>query len=269
MNIMTLIGKPALGVLAYYRGQETIVHICAVYPNSDNSLELHFPNGHGLRRGDSATIHLDNRTGVADYDAELRVFRMSYKGTVVTGDDRSVILRLRECQIYYSNRIELDLRQPGYVYPPDNRPETALALSSLQRLPTPDAKEHDNKVGVLVTMAPEQPHTTVLAFLSSEDGDVFFVTLPDSYKARLLRRNPHCFFAIDSRASFSFDRALEWNYSIIEADATLIPPATPLFETIREAFIAKNPWEIAFFTLPNLEMYHLKSAGVVCPGAAR
>jgi hypothetical protein len=118
-------------------------------------------------------------------------------------------------------------------------------------------------------MAPEQPHTTVLAFLSSEDGDVFFVTLPDSYKARLLRRNPHCFFAIDSRASFSFDRALEWNYSIIEADATLIPSATPLFETIREAFIAKNPWEIAFFTLPNLEMYHLKSAGVVCPGAAR
>ena len=98
---------------------------------------------------------------------------------------------------------------------------------------------------------------------------MFFVTLPDSYKARLLRRNPHCFFAIDSRASFSFDRALEWNYSIIEADATLIPSATPLFETIREAFIAKNPWEIAFFTLPNLEMYHLKSAGVVCPGAAR
>ena len=208
-------------------------------PISDNSLELFFPNGHRLRTGDLATIHLDNRTGVADYDAELHVFRMSYKGTVVAADERAVVIRPRECQVFYGNRIDQDIRQPGYDYPADNRPDTPLPLSSLTEFTTPNRREHENKVGVLVTMAPEQPHTTVMAFLNDEDDDVFFITLPDSYKAKLLRRDPHCFFAIDSRASFSFDRALEWNYTIIEANASIVPAGTMLFSDIREAVCRK------------------------------
>ena len=90
-----------------------------------------------------------------------------------------------------------------------------------------------------------------------------------AFKAKLLRRDPHCFFAIDSRATFSFERALEWNYSIIEAQAAIVPAGSAQYTDIREAFIAKNPWEVAFFTLPDLEMYHLKSKGIVCPGNPR
>lgn len=269
MNIRSLIGSPALGVLAYYRDQKTVVHICSVQPKGDNSLHLFFPKGHALRVGDLATIHLDNRTGVADYDAELRVYRMSYKGEVVTCDGDHVVLHPRECQVFYGNSIELEIRQSGYAYPPDQRTDLPLPWTDLKTAPLADGRERDNKVGVLITMAPEQPHTTVLAFLSSVDDDVFFITQPNSYKAQLLRRDPHCFFAIDSRATFSFERALEWNYTLIEADAALVPKGITLFEDLRAAFIAKNPWEIGFFTLPDLDMYHLKNIGVMCPGTAR
>lgn len=269
MSILSYIGKPALGVLAAYQGARTVVHICGVSADSDNSLELFFPNGHALKNGDLATIHLDNRTGVADYDADLRVFRMSYKGRVVSTEQRTLVLEPRECQVFYGNRLEQEIRQPGYAFPPETRPEIALAPSPRSRFTKPNHLEHDNKVGVLITKAPEQPHTTVLAFLTDQEGDVYFITLPDSYKATLLHRDPHCFFAIDARASFSFDRALEWNYSIIEAEAMAVAPESALFAEVREAFIAKNPWEVAFFTLPNLEMYHLKSIGQVCPGNPR
>lgn len=62
MNIMTLIWKPALGVLAYYRGQETIEpHLCRLIRTATTRWSSISRTAMGLRRGDSATIHLDNR----------------------------------------------------------------------------------------------------------------------------------------------------------------------------------------------------------------
>ena len=37
-------------------------------------------------------LHLDNRTGVDELDAELRVYRASYKGRVVETDDNWVMV---------------------------------------------------------------------------------------------------------------------------------------------------------------------------------
>ena len=38
------------------------------------------------------TLHLDNRTGVDELDAELRVYRASYKGRGVETDDNWVMV---------------------------------------------------------------------------------------------------------------------------------------------------------------------------------
>lgn len=45
---------------------------------------------------------------------------------------------------------------------------------------------------------------------------------------------------MDERAHYTFERAIEWNYTIVEGEASLVPPDSPLYETIREAFIRKN-----------------------------
>ncbi len=267
MNLVHYLGKQTLGVLACYQQGKVVMHICGVYPRTNNALRVFFPKGHALAVGDFATLHLDNRTGVDQFDANISVYRASYKGRVAEVDEDWVLLEPRECQVMYGLNCVLDIRAPDYHYPQDTREERAVPFTPLDALPETEHHDFTNKVGVLVTMAQEQPHTTVLAFLSSVDNDVFLITFPETFKSRQLKRNPHCFFAMDERSHYTFERAIEWNYTLIEGDAHLIPPHNPLFEQVREAFIHKNPWEMAFFLREDLEMYHIKSRQLVCPGS--
>lgn len=269
MNLVTFLGKQILGVLAAYQQGDIVLHICGVYPQWDNRLRLFFPKGHGLLLGDLATIHLDNRTGVDEFDSSIRVYRASYKGRVIGVEDDWAILEPRECVLLHGFTPAVEISEPGYAFPEDPRLERPIPWTELTHLPQVEGRDYPNKVGVLVTMAAEQPHTTVLAFLSSQEDDIFLITFPETFKSKLLKRDPHCFFVMDERASFTFERAIEWNYTIIEGHASLVPPQSPLFESIRQAFIDKNPWEMPFFIRPDVEMYHIKSDRLVCPGVHR
>lgn len=144
-----------------------------------------------------------------------------------------------------------------------------MPLSPLCHLGTMEEKDHHNKVGVLTTLAQGQPHTTVLAFLSSMQDDVFLISMPGTFKSQVLKREPRCFFTIDERAKFTFEQSIEWNYTIMEMRAHLVPTASPVYEQIRTAFILKNPWEAAFFMSSELEMFHLGRCAVVCAGKLR
>lgn len=269
MAIRTYLGDQVLGILANYDVDSISVHVCCVYPRWDNRLRIFFPKGHDLTVGSLATVHLDNRTGVTEFDEELRVYRASYKGIVTEVDEDWVMLDPRECLMFHGNKITLDIRQPGYIYPEDSRPEHELRPTSLQSIHSVSQNDHQNKVGVLITRAKEQPHTTVLAFLSSDEDDIFFITVPETFKAKLLKRDPRCYFVIDERATFTFDRSIEWNYTIIEGEAFQVPRGDKIFEEVRDEFIFKNPWEIAFFTRTDLEMFHIKRNRIVCPGEHR
>lgn len=269
MNLVTYLGKQILGVLAAYRQDDIVINICGVYPQWDNRLRLFFPKGHALKVGDLATIHLDNRTGVDEFDSEIRVYRASYKGRVIAVEDDWAMLEPRECVLLHGFRPAVSIAEPGYAFPQDNRPDVPLPLSPLTELPPVEAYDRPNKVGILVSMAEEQPHTTVLAFLSSETDDVFLITFPETFKSKLLKRDNHCFFVMDERASFTFERAIEWNYTIIEGHAHRIDKDTPLFLQVQQAFIDKNPWEMPFFIRPDVEMYHIPCERLVCPGSRR
>ena len=80
-----------------------------------------------------------------------------------------------------------------------------MPLSPLRHLGTVEEKDHHNKVGVLTMLAQGQPHTTVLAFLSSLQDDVFLISMPGTFKSQVLKREPRCFFTIDERAKFTFE----------------------------------------------------------------
>ena len=144
-----------------------------------------------------------------------------------------------------------------------------MPLSPLRHLGTVEEKDHHNKVGVLTTLAQGQPHTTVLAFLSSLQDDVFLISMPGTFKSQVLKREPRCFFTIDERAKFTFEQSIEWNYTIMEMRAHLVLKASPVYEQIRTAFILKNPWEASFFMSSELEMFPLERCAVVCAGKLR
>ncbi len=266
MALKDYLGEQLLGVLAAYQGDTTVHHICVVYPRRSNQLHIFIPKGHELPPGTLVTLHLDNRTGVDEFDGNLRVYRTSYKGRVIDTDESWITVEPLEYMLFHGTRAVETYNAPGYAYPTDLRPIKQIPRSQLSEFPDVESKDHPNKVGVLTTLAAGQPHTTVLAFLSSQDDDIFLISLPQTFKSQVLVRESHCFFTIDERSKFTFEQAIEWNYTIIEAQANIVEKTSPLYERIRSEFILKNPWEVGFFMSPEIEMFHLKKKSIVYSG---
>lgn len=269
MALKDYLGEQFLGVLASYQAGTTVHHIGGVYPRRNDQLRFFIPKGHALSLHSLVTLHLDNRTGVDALDADLRVYRASYKGIVIEIDENWVLIDPLECQLMHSFKLIEDIRAASYAYPQDLRPPRPLLHANIAQMAPPEPRDHENKVGILTTLTPEQPHTTVLAFLSSINDDIFLIIEPGTFKLSVLQRDPRCFFVIDERATFTFDEAVHWNYTIIESSAREIPKDTPLYEQVRNAFINKNPWEAGFFLLDGLTMLHLPRQAIVMAGEPR
>ena len=269
MALKDYLGEQFLGILAAYQPQGIVHHIGVVYPRSCNQLRVFIPKGHSFRLGDLLTLHLDNRTGVDALDAELRVYRCSYKGRVIVVDENWVHVEPVEFMLIHGFQVVEEYKEPGYTYPLDTRPKLDLPVTPLTSLGPIEAKDHENKVGVLTTLAHGQPHTTVLAFLTSQEDDVFLISEPTTFKLQLLHRQPRCFFTIDERAKYTFEHSIEWNYSIFEMQAYSVPLGSSIYEQIRYAFINKIPFEAGFFMIEGLEMLHLKRKSYVFAGESR
>jgi len=251
-------------VVTGYEDNGISAQVAAVQINNDDSLSLTFRKGHSFTNGQALTVHLDNRTGAESFDADIRVYRSSYKGQVSSTTASEIQVAPVAYQLFYSTRMVGEFRLPGYTYPKETRAELLLEPSTLDKVRLPDSKEHENKLGVLVTRAPERPHTTVMAFLSSDVDDVFLVSHPESFKSHNLHRDGRCCFAIDHRATYLFEKAIEWNFTILDAQALLVPRTSEIFSEIQAQFIEKNPWELVFFSDPAMEMYHLKPLRIQC-----
>lgn len=264
-----LFGNHILAVAGAYKDAEISddmeIAICGVEFLSDTKLILSLPKGHQLLSEQLVSVHLDNRTGVSEYDADLKVYRGSFKGKVVDTKAFSVTVEALEYQVFYGITVVKEYRASTYEFPNDDRPMQALPISPLHSLPDIDLDESDNKVGVLFSFALNQPHSTAMAFLSSVNDDIFFITFKGTFKEQVLKREPQACFAIDGRATFTFEHAIEWNYSIVAGEVYQVPKGSALFEAVRESFIEKNPWEVGFFSHPDVEMFHLKAGQVICP----
>ena len=124
--------KVTFGVVSAYGklGIDTLV--AGVNVHDDDSLTLRFPKGHVFFPGTSITVHLDNRTGAEQYDAELRVFRCSYKGLVTGADLDWIQVQPIQFQVFYSFQIVSEFAAPGYEFPKDSRPYQELQPTLLR-----------------------------------------------------------------------------------------------------------------------------------------
>lgn len=252
-----------VGVCAGYRGPSLVAAVASVVLGDDDGLKLVFPKRNPFHVGDAITVHLDDRVGSELYSVELRVHRVSYKGRVVWSEGREARVEAVAFDLYYGSRVVAKFQEPGYLYPADTRAEVVLDPSPLRGLVLPDDHEKSNKLGVLMTRSQDRPHTTVMAFLSSVEDDIFLITSKETFKYHNLARNPECAFALDHRATFSFETQVDWNYTIYETRAHRIDRSRPEFGKIQAEFIDKNPWEIAFFSNPLVEMIHLVPRRIV------
>ncbi len=263
--LIDYIPRHTYGIAASYRDGKIISVIAGVQIFADNSLKLRFPKTNPFKRRDTITIHLDNRTGVDTYDADLKVYRCSYKGSIVdSGDDEARIIPL-EYSLVYSHQVVESYKAPVFEYSEDPRPAVPVPESPLKSLSMADGNEEENKLGVLVTKSVDFPQTSVMAFLNTVDDDIFIITRGATRKAHNLHRDSDCYFAIDHRANFVFENAYEWNYTIIKGRAFTIPPRNPIFHDIQQKFVEKNPWELVFFGAPDIELFHIEPDEIMCP----
>ncbi len=264
-GINQYIPRNTYAVVSAYRGDELVGIVAGAVIEDDDTLRLRFPKANPFVVGQEITAHLDNRTGVEEFTPDIRVHRCSYKGVVVRSTAGEAEAMPVEYVLRYSTHTLIDFRRPGYEYPSDPRTERPIPPTDLDIRMIPDPKEQENKLGVWITRARERPHTTVMAFLSSPADDIFVISHEGTFKSQNVHRDSRCLFAIDHRSSFHFQKAIDWNYTVIRGVARTVPRGTPLFDSVQGLFIEKNPWELMFFSDPKVEMFHISPEEVMCP----
>lgn len=252
-------------VVSAYEGDDLVGIVAAAEIGTDDSIRLDFPKVNPFRDGQALTIHLDNRTGVESFTPELLVYRASVKATAGACREFSLRAIPVEYAVIYSSRVVDSFMAPGWGYPADRRPVVALPETPLERLALADERERDNKLGVWITRAVDRPHTTVMAFLSSVDDDIFLISHEDTFKSKCLARDGRCLYAIDHRASYRFEKAIDWNYTVIRGETYVVPRSNPLFDELQARFVEKNPWELGFFMDPKVVLHHVRPLEVMCP----
>lgn len=255
-------------VVTSFQGENLQARVASCLIRQDNSLLLTFPKDNPFTPGEKVSVHLDNRTGAEVYDVDLRVYRTSYRGTVLAGAALTLEVTPVHFQLFYGVKVVAEFRSSEYSHPADSRPQVDLPrITSLDV--DPDAAEAENKLGIWVTRAPLWPHTTVMAFLSSKNDDIFLISHRGTFKSSLVHRDGRCCFALDHRANFLFERAVDWNFTVLETQARVVEPSSELFSRVQTLFVQKNPWELAFFTDPQVEMFHLEPLRILCAGQGR
>lgn len=257
-------GKTYAIVTGYLDNRLTgVVAGAVIYKN--NTIDLTFPKNNPFKEGQKVTLHIDDRTGVETFTNDLNVYRCSYKSVLEQCTKEGALARPVEFNVIYKDRPIEAYKSSNYNFPQDNRSNKTLLETPLNNYIIPDNKESENKLGVWVTSAMERPHTTVMAFLSSENDDIFLISHRGSIKSDFIHRDNRSLFAIDHRSTYHFEKSYEWNYTIIRGETYVIPRSNPIFENIQRQFIEKNPWEILFFSNPDIEMFHIKPLEIVSP----
>jgi hypothetical protein len=263
--LINYLPQQTYAITAGYIDNEIIAVVAGAIINEDNSIRLIFPKGNPFTAGQKITLHLDNRSGAEAFSAELRVYRCSYKAVMTKAEKDEGLVTPLEYDLRFSDKSAEFFKAPVYEYPQDKRGEAIIEKATLREAIIPNDKEERNKLGVWITKAADQPHTTVMAFLSTSTDDIFIISHSGSFKSGLIHRDADCCFAIDHRANYVFEKAYDWNYTIISGKVREVPHGGDLFLDIQHLFVEKNPWEFAFFTAPNMELFCLSPEKILTP----
>jgi hypothetical protein len=120
-------------------------------------------------------------------------------------------------------------------------------------------------VAVLVTEGDEWPTATLQAFGETEELDLIFIMNESADKFQNLLKRPTATVLIDTRdtgdvATFRVTRA------VVQSIAKVVARDSEEWNSLKAAFLKKNPFEAPFFNAPPLRMVRLKSVRVSYAG---
>jgi general stress protein 26 len=126
------------------------------------------------------------------------------------------------------------------------------------------AQEH---VAVIVSQGEEWPTATMQAFAETPELDLMFIMGDSAEKFQNLLKRPKVTVLVDNRdvgevAKFQISRC------VVQGIASEVPKG-PQWDSLKDTFLKKNPFEAPFFGNPALRMVRIKPGPISYTGADR
>lgn len=112
-------------------------------------------------------------------------------------------------------------------------------------------------VAILITQGDQWPTGTLQAFAETPDLDLLFIMRFSAEKFQNLKKHPKVTVMVDTRdvgnvATFEIARAS------VQGEAVEVARDSAEWETMKAAFLKKNPFEAPFFSNDTLRMVRIK-----------
>jgi len=124
------------------------------------------------------------------------------------------------------------------------------------------------QVAILVTQGENWPTATMQAFAETPDLDLLFIMNDATEKFQNLLKHPYVTVFVDAREKGKVE-TFEISRALIQGVASEIERDSVTWETSKEIFLKKSPFEAPFFKYPTLRMMRVKPSRVSYAGADR
>jgi hypothetical protein len=120
-------------------------------------------------------------------------------------------------------------------------------------------------VAVLVTDGDEWPTATLQAFGETADLDLIFIMNESAEKFQNLIKRPKATVLVDTRDSGDIE-TFRVTRAVMQTIASDVHRDSAEWNSLKAAFLKKNPFEAPFFNAPTLRMIRLKGVRVSYAG---
>ena len=124
------------------------------------------------------------------------------------------------------------------------------------------------KVAILVTQGEQWPTATMQAFAETPDFDLLFIMNDATEKFQNLIKHPYVSVYLDAREKGKVE-TFEISRVLIQGVAIEIARDSAEWESSKEIFLKKSPFEAPFFKYPTLRMMRIKPTRLSYAGADR
>jgi general stress protein 26 len=136
--------------------------------------------------------------------------------------------------------------------------------SQKQKLIELFAQEH---VAVIVTQGDEWPTATMQAFAETPELDLLFIMGDSAEKFQNLMKRPKVTVLVDNRDVGDVSK-FQISRSVMQGTASEVPKG-PQWDSLKDVFLKKNPFEAPFFGNPALRMVRIRPTRISYTGADR
>jgi len=124
------------------------------------------------------------------------------------------------------------------------------------------------QVAILVTQGEQWPTATMQAFAETPDFDLLFIMNDATEKFQNLIKHPYVSVYLDAREKGRVE-TFEISRVLIQGVAIEIARDSAEWESSKEIFLKKSPFEAPFFKYPTLRMMRIKPTRLSYAGADR